>query len=311
MTYETFQTEVLHGLQCREIGNADLALTKRKKNNGQIRCGIVFSNPVTNTSPTIYLEDYYEFYQAAGCFDMVVDMIAELYRSLPAIQVDEKILQDFSLAKDRIIMKLVNTEKNRTFLETVPHLPFHDLSIVYSYFIGETNQTVMEMPVNDEMLKNWGINTLTLHRHALKNYNRLLPVKFANLNQYLQDSGYTDEDLSDDEYEWGKDMYFLTNKSIRGGAVLMTCKNLMDQIADFFGEDYYIIPSSIHEILLLPKSKFPSREWLDQQIQEINQSHVAPEDYLSDHTYYYSKSEQHTNVSLTGNILCNLPGITS
>lgn len=313
MTYETFQTEVLHGLQCREIGNAALTLTKKEKNNGQIRCGIVFSNPVTNTSPTIYLEDYYEFYQTTGHFDMAVDMIADLYRSLPAIQVDEKMLYDFSFAKDRIIMKLINTERNHTFLKTVPHLPFHDLSIVYSYFIGKTDNTVMDMPINDEMLKKWGVDTLTLHRHAMKNYIRLFSVKFSNLDQYLQDSGYTEdeEDAADVDYERSKVLYFLTNEPVRGGAVLMTCKNLMDKIADFFGEDFYIIPSSTHEVLLLPESKSPSKEWLDQMIQEVNQAHVMPEDFLSDHAYYYSKSGQYPKLSLTGNILCNLPGTIS
>lgn len=163
MTYETFRTKVLLGLQDRELGNVSLRLTKQAKSNGQMKYGIIFKNPVTNTSPTIYLEEYYEFYRATKELDTVIDLVAGLYQSLPAIQVDEKKLLDYSAAKSRIIMKLVNTEKNRTFLEIAPHIPFQDLSIVYHYLIGKSDRMLLSMPVNDEVLKEWGVDTLELH----------------------------------------------------------------------------------------------------------------------------------------------------
>ena len=202
MTYETFRREVLQGLQSRDIGNASLSLTKKLKSNGQIRYGIVFNNPATNTSPTIYLEEYYGLYQLTGNFTEIVNALVHLYRSLPAIQVNEKELYDFSTAKDRIIMKLINTEKNRAFLETVPHIPFQDLSIVYFYFMGKEGNRFMDMPVNDDLIRRWGIDTLTLHQQAMANYNRLLPIKFGSLDQLLLERGLLDKKdyaaLSDD-----------------------------------------------------------------------------------------------------------------
>ena len=276
MTYETFRREVLQGLQNRDIGNASLSLTKKLKSNGQIRYGIVFNNPVSNTSPTIYLEEYYELYQMTKDLDAVIDMLAELYRSLPAIQVDEKKLFDFSTAKSRIIMKLVNTEKNRAFLETVPHIPFQDLSIVYFYFMGNAGNRFMDMPVNDDLIRRWGVDTLTLHQQAMANYNRLLPIKFGSLNQLLLERGLLDKEdsavLSDDG--WSEALYYLTNEFSAGGAVLMTCKNLMDKIADFLGEDFYILPSSVNELLLFPESKAPPKEKLDKMIQEIERDYL-------------------------------------
>ena len=312
MTYETFRGEVLHGLQCREIGNITLSLRKTLKSNGQMKYGVVFNNPSTNTSPTIYLEEFYEFYQMTKEFDTSVDLLIEIYRSLPAMQVDEKKLLDFSNARSRIIMKLVNTEKNRTLLETVPHIPFQDLSIVYSYFIGKSDDMLMNLPIDDRLLKAWGIDTLELHHLALSNYNRLLPVKFANLNQFLLDhdlikreyfTALSDSGMSDS-------LYFLSNNCLANGAVLMTCKNLMDEIADFFQEDFYIIPSSIHEVLVVPESKVPSQKELDLLVQEVNQDYLDPGDYLSDHTYHYSKSGQNTGYFMQ-NLFLHSPGIIS
>ncbi len=210
MTYETFRNEVLQGLQSREIGNVSLSLTKTLKSNGEMKHGVVFKSPSSNTSPTIYLEEFYEFYQATKDFDTVIDRLSDLYRSLPMIQVNETELYDYSTAKSRIIMKLVNTEKNRTFLETVPHIPFQDLSIVYYYLIGKSDRMLLDMPVRDGLLKKWEIDTLNLHQQALANYNRLLPVKFGSLNQFLLDRGLLENEyyaaLSANDYT--NSMYF-------------------------------------------------------------------------------------------------------
>lgn len=89
----------------------------------------------------------------------------------------------------------------------------------------------------------------------------------------------------------------------------MTCKNLMDKIADFLGEDFYILPSSTHEVLLLPESKAPSKEELDQIVQEVNREALEPEDYLSDHAYYYSRSGQ--DLGGYKSLFQNSPGIIS
>ena len=208
-------------------------------------------------------------------------------------------------------MKLVNTEKNRAFLETVPHIPFQDLSIVYFYFMGNAGNRFMDMPVNDDLIRRWGVDTLTLHQQAMANYNRLLPIKFGSLNQLLLERGLLDKEdsavLSDDG--WSEALYYLTNEFSAGGAVLMTCKNLMDKIADFLGEDFYILPSSTHEVLLLPESKAPSKEELDQIVQEVNQEALEPEDYLSDHAYYYSRSGQ--DLGGYKSLFQNSPGIIS
>ena len=136
-------------------------------------------------------------------------------------------------------MKLVNTAKNRILLETAPHIPFQDLSIVYYYLISNSDGIILDMPVNDKLLMKWGVDTLTLHQQAVTNYNRLLPVKFGNLNQFLLENGSLEKEyyatISDNN--GSEELYFLSNEFLTGGAVLMTCKNLMDEIADFFKEE--------------------------------------------------------------------------
>lgn len=303
MTYETFQQEVLTELQRKHFTGITPKLTQRTKRNGQIRHGILFDNSRTNASPVIYLEEYYAHYQMTGNFAEIIDILTNLYSRLPVMQVDKQKLSDFSLAKDNITMKLINTEKNLAFLETVPHIPFHDLSIVFYQILKIEHGRIIDMAINNESLKKWHMDVETLHEYALSNYTRLSPVKFTSVKQQFLDMGVPLQELTPESYgkpderiieDLDNSLYLLSNDRMTDGAILITCKNLMDAIGDFFGENYYVIPSSVHEVLLLPESKVPSKASLDIMIQEVNQTQVEPEDYLSDHAYYFSRSETST-----------------
>ena len=310
MTYETFQQEVLTELQRKHFAGITPELTHQQKRNGQVRHGIAFHNDRTNASPVIYLEEFYTRYQATGNFAGIIDILTDLYSRLPVIQVDERKLSDFSFAKDKITMKLINTEKTRAFLETVPHIPFYDLSIIFYQILKIEHGRIVDMAISNELLEKWHMDVETLHVCALSNYTRLSPVRFTSMKQQILDMGFPlhelipesdgtlDEEM-DEDLDTG--MYLLSNERMTDGAVLITCKNLMDAIGHFFGENYYILPSSVHEVLLLPESKVLSKESLDMMVQDVNQTELMPEDYLSDHTYYFNRSEKNTTLFLLQN----------
>ena len=320
MTYETFQQEVLTALQRKHFNGITLELTQQPKRNSHTRYGIVFRNSRTNASPVIYLEEFYAYYQMTGNFPEIIDILTYQYSCLPVIQVDKRKVSDFSHVRDRIIMKLINTEKNRTFLEFIPHIPFNDLSIVF-YLIIETDcNRIFDKAVDYEMLKEWGVNVETLHTHALVNYTRFFPIKLASIEQQFLDMGFTVKEPNGQKNNGqevqmsessNSGMYYLSNRQKFYGAVLITCKNLMDVIGNIFGENFYIIPCSLHEILLLPESIAPSKEFLDMTIQDANQSYLMPEEYLSDHAYYYSKSGQGSGAYFMQNLLLHSPGTIS
>ena len=63
--------------------------------------------------------------------------------------------------------------------------------------------------------------------------------------------------------------------------------------------DLIILPSSIHEVLLIPHSNHISYEELAETVFTINQEEVPQEDRLSNHIYYYSRSKNHLSVAFT------------
>lgn len=303
MTYEEFQKELLNHLQRKCGEGITPELTHQLKGNGVKKTGITFRFPDTISSPIIYLEDSFELYQHNGDLDEIADHILRLYRTIPKLDISEHFLADFSNIKGTITMKLINTEKNLTLLDTVPHIPFEDLSLVFYCILEITDNGTGTVLIDNEKAALWDVDTRALHQYALKNYTDLLSASFMTMSQQIEAifSSY-DENLAlegKSVFEMPVDgfddcMYVLSNKYKHWGAALMTCKSLMDDIADFFREDFYILPSSIHEVILVPDSKSLFKDELDALIQEINQTQVPPEEYLSDHAYHYSKKGKNT-----------------
>ena len=80
----------------------------------------------------------------------------------------------------------------------------------------------------------------------------------------------------------------VTNRSgIYGAAsVLAIAEQAEEQIGAF-----YMLPSSVHEVLLLPESMGISYEEAALMVQEVNSSEVGPEDFLSDTVYRYENDK--------------------
>lgn len=300
MTYEKFKEEILNALRNKLNDSITVNLVQRNKMNDQQKTGVEFEIPDSNTTPIIYLEEYYQMYECdITTLDNIVADILDVFHQLPDLNIDAPILGSFDDIKDGITMKLINTAQNSSLLEKIPHIPFADLSIIYLYILKQDEYGTYSTLIDNKAFKAWGIDTMTLHQYALANYNRLLPIEFINLKDYIREKimsgAITGPDskkilLSLSVPQSNNYLYLLSNKWAFAGAALISCKNVMDAIADFLGEDYYIIPSSVSEVLIIPESKTPSQEIWNLAIQEINESTLNPEEYLSDHTYFYSKS---------------------
>ena len=83
-------------------------------------------------------------------------------------------------------------------------------------------------------------------------------------------------------------MFVLTNSFRSLGAACILYDELLTQLGNFLKENYYILPSSIHEVIIIPESQAPNKDTLNEMVQEVNETQVEPEDVLSDHVYFYN-----------------------
>lgn len=259
------------------------------KNNGKERQGITLSEQGINISPTIYLEEYYEKFRGGKSVKDITDNILKLYEEVRFHHSWEaSCVQEYENIKDKVVYKLIGKKRNAELLERVPHVPFLDLAMIFYVILELGQHGTATMMIRKENVEAWGIEEETLWKQAVANTPRILPAKFSTMKSVIaemtgEDSGEEDDDDS---------MYVLSNSVRNYGACCILYPNVLEQIGCRLQENYYVLPSSVHEVILIPESMSPSREELEEMIQEINTTQVAREEILSDKPYYYKREEK-------------------
>ena len=188
MDYRTFTCAVEKQMNQKMTGGVKAGLYTTTKNNGKERTGILFETPGINISPTIYLEEYYQSYRQGADLEKIVDEIMKFYEEIKQEKSwDYERILNYEGVRDRIVFKLVNTMKNRKFLDVVPHIPFLDLSAVFYVLLEATPEGTAAMTVNKTHMKQWGVETDTLWKDAARNCRRLLPAEFFTMNYALRE----------------------------------------------------------------------------------------------------------------------------
>lgn len=257
------------------------------KNNDTKRIGLTICKEGTNISPTIYLEEYYNQYENGWTLDEIAENIVHLYHEVKFEHSwDVKQVQDFNLAKPNIAYKLIHFSKNKDLLKDIPHVRFFDLAITFFLLLETTEKGSATILVTYDMLKYWKISQKELYQIAAQNTPNLLTAEFKPLSVVIQELLHQPPADTNEEESY---MYVLSNHHRHFGATCILYKHVLEDIANQLNEDFYILPSSIHEVIILPVSKLPEQLELNEMIMEINETQVSQEELLSDHAYFYSK----------------------
>lgn len=297
MNYQQFVSAVEKNLKQTMKGGVKVSCYTAVKNNGTERTGVVIETPGINISPTIYLEEYYEQYRKGRTMEETMNALIEFYQSIRREEPwDCSTFLDYKGVKDRIVFKLINTEKNKGFLEDAPHRTFLDLSVTFYVLVEISCDGTAAMPVKYSHIKRWGVEEKSLWETALQNVKRLLPAEFFTMRHALKECvehkllPAGEENLLCDPDSRRDSMYVLSNKIRSYGAACIAYPYVLEMIGDILSEDFYVLPSSVHEVVIVPASAgIPWRE-MDEMVQEINRTQVAPEEVLSDSAYLFERA---------------------
>lgn len=295
MEFTNFTTLVQREVEKRAGENYRVKLNDVMKNNGVVLRGITLMQDDSNISPTIYLNPYYDAYENGDTtLGTVIDEVIDTYeRNKINRSIDMKFFLNYETVRSRIIFKLINTEKNRELLRDVPYIPFHDLSIVFQCLVSEERFGNASILIHNVHLQLWKVNARELYERALENTPLLQGYELADMNTVLEEmkalGGIDDEEIEDMQQE--VPMYVLSNKSRINGASCILYKDILKDFAMVVDKDLYVLPSSIHEVILLPSDGTQESEQLKEMVREINQSQVEKEEVLSDSVYYYRRSD--------------------
>ena len=299
MEFTSFTTLVRDEVEKRTGDSYRVRLNDVRKNNGIVLRGLTVMHDHSNISPTIYLNNYYEEFTngRVTLINVVNDVMDTYNRNKVNQSVDMRYFLNYESVKQSIVYKLVNTEKNKALLEDIPHIEFLDLSIVFQCLVAQEEIGTASILIHNVHLKLWDISAEELYRAAKENTQRLQEYEIKSMADILCEIMNTEdaEGFDEEDYRSGLSdsvpMYVLSNKSRVEGAACMLYPSLIRDFADAVGSSLYIIPSSIHELLLLPAEQDEEVREIKNMIREINDTQVSAEEILSYSLYFYDREE--------------------
>ena len=311
MVYETFLETVKQSLKERLGPEFTLMLQPITKNNGLILHGLCIGKAGERAAPTIYLNHFYESYQNGRPFNALLDDIMALYQSSPLpgnLPIEEFLSPD--QIKEKIIFRLINEPANRELLKEVPHIsyPELDLSIVFYLSFQKEEDSLLTALIYHRHQKTWNWSTEELYLAAKSNTPRLFPARIRPLPEAIKDivKRSSENEINEDSLEelfdtapMSPPMYVLSNSSGISGAGCLLYEGILKDFASCSGSDLIILPSSIHEVLIIPHNQDISLDELAETVLTINQEEVLEEDRLSNHIYFYSKSNGKLTIAFT------------
>lgn len=264
------------------------------KNNGCEMDGLVIMEKGKDIAPTIYLDSFYELYTNGENIKNIIRQIEVIYeQNKNNVTFDVNILKHFDTIKDKIVYKVVNYRSNDKLLEQVPHKRILDLAVVfYCLLDNEYGRSATALIYNNN-LKNWNVTIDDVYKAALKNTPDLLHSKISSMAALFEKCGVNVDGEEVDLKDYvPSDMYVLTNESKLNGAACILYENILYDFAQKLGADLYILPSSVHEVILLPKLSMFEKDELVNMVKEVNTEGVAADEVLSDHVYEYNRTER-------------------
>ena len=281
--------EILNVLVEKDI---TLSITTNIKNNGMEVKGVIFKKKDINIAPTIYLERFFDEYRNGVELEDIAQRIMAIYKENVIEQnVSFESYTNYDKAKTSLFIRIINFEQNKERLKKVPYRRYLDLAIVVYYCIDIkpfNNATVL---VLDEHIKSWKKDKEEVIDDAMENTRKNMKCVFKPMGELL---GGTDvpENMRRVLYSNEITMNVVTNARQFYGSVFMVMRSKLDEFYEELGEDYLIIPSSVHELILIPKSKCDDVSVINEMIKEVNANCVPIDEVLSDHCYEYVKGEE-------------------
>lgn len=277
-----------------EFSDVECTVMERKKNNNIALTGICFQRPGQQAAPLVYVGPFYDMVKNGEPKEEVLAEIArQAENGMRIREIPEAgSVVEYAKAKEYLSVRIVNTRANRQRLSHMPHREVEDLSLTVSISFpldGGTSSGSIE--VTNEIMDAWGMDEETVFRQAWENTDRNQPPVMQDMGAMfgMADSGNL---LAEDGNLAKKPegvMFVLTNREKQYGASAIVRPEVMEKVGRVFPEGFYILPSSIHETLIVPKSAELAPKELGNLVRGVNQTAVSREEVLSDRVYEYDR----------------------
>lgn len=269
-----------------------------RKNNGVVLQAVVIREEGESVSPAIYIDKFIEDIEkeevtVAEVAEKIFGMYEENRKPELGATVSDLTKKEFILG--HVEYQLVNADRNAERLQGVPSKKIADLAALYRTVISNDERGTASYIVSDEMMKNAGISIEELDEATDRNTkNAGFLVK--SMQQVMAEMMGMPEEMAEAMAD-GPQMFVLTNDRKTNGASILLFKEQLVELAEKVDDDFFILPSSIHELLAIPASQVDDAEQLRQMVREVNDTQVAPDEILGYEVYLYNRETGEVEVA--------------
>lgn len=286
MNREAMKHQILEALS-KELGDGfHITIQKVFKPNRELE-GLLIMNEGEIISPTIYLESSYEALDNGTPVEQVVNRILQAYDSArsEAVDFDIERLKDFDYAKEKLYVQLINRHLNKKLLQNVPHTMFlDDFALIVRCAVETSEDCNASFMVHNRQLDVWQADSKTVLSLAIRNTQAERDVEIIPLEQLIRETypAFPMEHSSD------CGLWFMSNQKRTFGAAAVLFDDVLKSFAEEHGS-FYVIFSSIHEVLLMPTLDDSDINTITRLNQEVNETQVDEEEILGTKAYFYHK----------------------
>ena len=263
-------------------GLKEVQIKRVLKNNNVLLTGIVIiEEEGSNMHPVIYLEQYFSMYELGMPMDDVVyHVVMAYYRMCIDGDIDVSFIHKWETLKSRIIYKVISKKRNQELLQKVPYVDWLDEFAIVFYILMEKEEGLVLL--ERDVCEHYDVDSDELWKVAKENTPKLLPI-------YFEIAKMTEEEKKIVPIE----MYVLSNKARTFGAGTILYPDCLEKIADKLQSSFYILLSSVHELVIIPVTASITVEELKIISRRANESgRVKLEDILGESIYYYDKDRK-------------------
>jgi hypothetical protein len=294
MDYKEFVERVGEDLKKvlpEEYQGASVSARQVDKLQGASYYGITVQPENSNIGISMDLQAAYNGMEQGRSYEQVLaevgTAVTEGFENRPQVRASE--LLDYDSMKEKLMVQVVPTVGNEEMLATVPHVEQEDMSMVYRFVFDTNERGTATTLITNQMLDNYGITAEQLHADAMANAPEQFPASVRSMQEVLADLMGLEPEMMPGE---PGGMYVATCNHGMNGAGCIFYPEFMDQAAEKLGGDFFVLPSSVHEVILLPDNGDMSYQDLQNMVQEINATEVQPQDRLSDSVYHYDAQDR-------------------
>ena len=291
MEFETFKEELLDHLRQILGEEKRISFQSVEKNNGIREEAVVILEEGARIAPTIYLRGFFEDWKWGRKTMEEISRKILLQNARQEKEVDFSLdsFENYEKARGHVYFKLINYERNKVLLTKIPYIPYLDLAVVFYYRLEKGKFQGATMLIHNCNLEAWKIDPRQLLEDAVMNTSRKLPYSLQGMDALIRElSGDEDQGL----YTGEEIMYVLSNQEKCFGAAALLYPHLLSHISKIFRKNFYVLPSSVHECILVPDQGQYSRIELTRMVREVNQTQVEADEILSDQVYYYDRQQE-------------------